>query len=46
MSCGRAHRLDRGAGTVWAADATEGWHGGAELVRWVRTRDEVDAVCA
>ena len=40
-----AHQLDRGAGTVWAADASEGWHGGAELVRWVRTRDEVDAVC-
>jgi hypothetical protein len=30
-----AARLDRGAGTVWAADASEGWHGGAALTRWV-----------
>jgi hypothetical protein len=31
-----AARLDRGMGTVWAADSTDGWHGGAERVRWVR----------
>lgn len=31
-----AHReLDRGAGTVWAGDAREGWHGGAGFTRWV-----------
>ena len=31
-----AARLDRGAGTVWAGDATPGVHGGAVFVRWVR----------
>jgi hypothetical protein len=31
-----AHRaLDRGAGTVWAGDARDGWHGGGGLTRWV-----------
>lgn len=34
-----AARLDRGAGTVWAGDAREGWHGGAEGTRWVRDDD-------
>ena len=29
--------LDWGAGTVWVADNTEGWHGGAEYLRWVRS---------
>lgn len=28
--------LDRGHGTVWAADASEGYHGGGHLTRWVR----------
>ncbi len=28
-------RLDGGVGTVWAGDNKEGWHGGAEYVRWV-----------
>ena len=28
--------LDLGMGTVWACDTTEGWHGGAEYLRWVR----------
>lgn len=27
--------LDVGAGTVWAADATHGYHGGGALTRWV-----------
>jgi hypothetical protein len=36
-----ARRLDRGAGTAWAGDAREGFHGGASLLRWVR--DEEDA---
>ncbi|HMJ13607.1 MAG TPA: hypothetical protein VK524_19450, partial [Polyangiaceae bacterium] len=31
-----AAALDRGAGTVWAGDAREGVHGGAEGVRWVK----------
>ena len=26
--------LDAGAGTVWAADNREGFHGGAHLTRW------------
>lgn len=29
-------RLDQGAGTVWALDNREGWHGGAHGLRWVR----------
>ena len=33
-----AHRdLDAGMGTVWAGDNKEGWHGGAEYVRWIRS---------
>jgi len=31
-----AERLDQGAGTVWAGDAREGFHGGASRTRWVR----------
>lgn len=32
-----AHRaLGGGAGTVWAADNSQGWHGGAAGTRWVR----------
>ena len=33
--------LDTGAGTVWAADATHGYHGGGSLTRWVA--DDADA---
>ena len=32
--------LDVGAGTVWVADNTDGWHGGAEYLRWVRSADD------
>lgn len=32
-----AARLDEGLGTVWVADNREGWHGGAEYLRWVRS---------
>lgn len=32
------------AGTVWAADNAEGWHGGGEYVRWIR--DAGDAASA
>jgi hypothetical protein len=39
-----AGRLDRGAGTVWAGDARDLVHGGAELTRWVRDSDDVDPV--
>ncbi len=34
-----ARELDRGMGTVWAADARSGLHGGAEGLRWVRSGD-------
>lgn len=33
-------RLDVGEGTVWSGDVREGWHGGAELVRPVRSAAE------
>jgi hypothetical protein len=40
-----AARLDRGAGTVWAAEAREGFHGGATGTRWVRgPEDEAEAL--
>ena len=39
-----ALRLDRGAGTVWAGDASEGFNGGGDYVRWVRRpEDEPEA---
>jgi hypothetical protein len=41
-----ARRLDRGAGTVWAGDARDGFHGGASLVHWVRTDADADAALA
>jgi hypothetical protein len=28
-------------GTVWVADNTEGWHGGGEYARWVRSAEDV-----
>jgi len=28
-------------GTVWVADNSEGWHGGGEYARWVRSADDV-----
>jgi hypothetical protein len=39
-----ARRLDRGSGTVWAGDARDGAHAGADLTRWVRDDRDVDAV--
>ncbi len=39
-----AARLDAGAGTVWAGDASAGFNGGAVCVHWVR--DEADAEVA
>ena len=38
---GAAATLDQGLGTVWAADARDGYHGGAEGLRWVRDDDQV-----
>ena len=35
-----ARSLDDGAGTVWHGDAREGFNGGAEYVRWVRSADD------
>ncbi|MEQ1571471.1 MAG: hypothetical protein ABMA64_37940 [Myxococcota bacterium] len=37
-----AARLDRGAGTVWAGDATHGFHGGASYTCRVRDPEEAD----
>ena len=33
-------KYDWGMGTVWAGDNKEGWHGGAKLLRWVRTSEQ------
>lgn len=38
-----AKAMDRGVGTVWAADAREGWHGGSEGLRWIRDDDSAAA---
>lgn len=35
-----AARLHTQLGTVWAADNREGWHGGGEYTRWLRTPAE------
>ena len=35
------HALDAGHGTVWAADSSSGYHGGAQATRWVV--DDADA---
>ena len=32
-----AEALDEGCGTAWVADNRDGWHGGAEGLRWVRS---------
>lgn len=32
--------LDWGDGMVWVGDNTDGWHGGAEYLRWVRSPDD------
>ena len=33
-------QLNQGSGVVWVGDNRDGWHGGAERMRWVRTREE------
>ena len=41
-----ARTLDRGDGTVWAADAREGFHGGASQTYWVADDESRDAAVA
>jgi len=38
-----AMHLDEGSGTVWSGDTSEGPHGGATRVRWVRTAQQARA---
>jgi hypothetical protein len=35
-----ASELDRGAGTVWAGDARDGFNGGGTYVRWIHSGDD------
>jgi hypothetical protein len=37
-----ARDLDRGDGTVWSADASDGMNGGGDRVRWVRTPSDAE----
>jgi hypothetical protein len=39
-------RLASDLGTVWVADNREGWHGGGEYARWVRSPADVDDATA
>jgi hypothetical protein len=41
-----ARRLDRGAGTAWAGDASQGFNGGAHCVRWVRSAEDAAEAAA
>ena len=41
-----ARRRDRGAGTAWAGDARQGFHGGAFCLRWVRGEADVAEAAA
>ena len=41
-----AERLDRGAGTVWAGDASQGFHGGGAYTFSVQRGDDVEPVVA
>jgi hypothetical protein len=41
-----ARRLDRGAGTAWAGDARQGFHGGAFCLRWVRGEQDAAEAAA
>ena len=41
-----ARRLDRGAGTAWAGDASQGFNGGAHCVRWVRSSEDAAEAAA
>ena len=37
-----ALELESGLGTVWVADNLEGWHGGGEYTRWVRSPSDAE----
>jgi hypothetical protein len=41
-----AAELDEGNGTVWVGDNRPGWHGGADRLRWVRTREDGESAVA
>jgi hypothetical protein len=41
-----ARRLDRGAGTAWAGDASQGFNGGAHCVRCVRSAEDAAEAAA
>jgi hypothetical protein len=41
-----AARLERGAGTAWAGDASQGFNGGAHCVRWVRSSEDAAEAAA
>lgn len=41
-----AARLDVGHGTIWAGDNRLGFHGGATVLRWVRSADEIAPAAA
>jgi hypothetical protein len=41
-----ARRLDRGGGTAWAGDASQGFSGGAWCLRWVRGEEDVAEAAA
>lgn len=41
-----ARELDHGAGTVWAGDARDGFNGGGEFVRWVRSAEDAASATA
>ena len=41
-----AAKLDRGDGTVWAADSREGFHGGGHLTRWVHDGESAQRALA
>jgi len=40
------HMLDEGLGTIWVGDNRTGWHGGASMLRWVRTEVQQESACA
>ncbi len=41
-----AAELDEGLGTVWVGDNKEGFHGGAEYLRWVRDEEHASEAAA
>jgi hypothetical protein len=41
-----AENLDLVQGTVWVGDNRDGWHGGATMLRWIRTAGDAADACA